>query len=284
MSISASRRGEIFGFLGSNGCGKSTTMKMLTGFLPATEGWAKLFGQPDGLERHGDAPQRRLHDAGLLALQRTHRPAESRTARAALSSAAGQESKAASKSCCSATISKAVANAKPESLPLGIKQRLQLAVAVLHEPAILILDEPTSGVDPIARDAFWRTLIDLSRDDGVTIFLSTHFMNEAERCDRISLMHAGKVLAVGAPLDLVRERGSDSLEDTFVGYLADAAGIDRTKKVEAPPPDAAAGEAEPVAPTDGSISRGCGPMRGARRWSCCAIRSGSPLPSSGRSS
>jgi ribosome-dependent ATPase len=137
-----------------------------------------------------------------------------------------------------------VANAKPESLPLGIKQRLQLAVAVLHEPAILILDEPTSGVDPIARDAFWRTLIDLSRDDGVTIFLSTHFMNEAERCDRISLMHAGKVLAVGAPLELVKERGSDSLEDTFVGYLADAAGIDRSKQVDAPTPAAIPAEAE----------------------------------------
>ena len=140
----------------------------------------------------------------------------------------------------------AVVNTKPESLPLGIKQRLQLAVAVLHEPAILILDEPTSGVDPIARDAFWRTLIDLSRDDGVTIFLSTHFMNEAERCDRISLMHAGKVLAVGAPLDLVKERGSSSLEDTFVGYLADAAGIDRSKKVEVPPPQSAPIEAEPM--------------------------------------
>ena len=114
-------------------------------------------------------------------------------------------------------------------------------MAVLHEPAILILDEPTSGVDPIARDAFWRTLIDLSRDDGVTIFLSTHFMNEAERCDRISLMHAGKVLAVGAPLELVKERGSDLLEDTFVGYLADAAGIDRSKKVEAPGATADAG-------------------------------------------
>ena len=95
---------------------------------------------------------------------------------------------------------------------------------MLHEPAILILDEPTSGVDPIARDAFWRTLIDLSRNDGVTIFITTHFMNEAERCDRISLMHAGKVLAVGAPQDLVKERGSDSIEDAFVGYLAEAAG------------------------------------------------------------
>jgi ribosome-dependent ATPase len=78
------------------------------------------------------------------------------------------------------------------------KQRLQLAVAVLHEPPLLILDEPTSGVDRIARDAFWRTLIDLSRDEGVTIFLSTHFANEAERCDRISLMHAGKSGCQGA--------------------------------------------------------------------------------------
>ena len=177
-----------------------------------------------------------------------------------------------------------VANAKPESLPLGIKQRLQLAVAVLHEPAILILDEPTSGVDPIARDAFWRTLIDLSRDDGVTIFLSTHFMNEAERCDRISLMHAGKVLAVGAPLDLVKERGSDSLEDTFVGYLADAAGIDRSKKVEAPAPARRRPRRNPYGRQSGSIWLACGLMRGARPSSFCAIRSGSPSPSSAPSS
>ena len=138
---------------------------------------------------------------------------------------------------------KSVVNARPDSLPLGMKQRLQLAVAVLHEPSILILDEPTSGVDPIARDAFWRTLIDLSRDDGVTIFVTTHFMNEADRCDRISLMHAGKVLAVGAPQELVKERGSASLEDCFVGYLAEAAGIDMSKKAEAPAPAAAEVEA-----------------------------------------
>src|SRR6476646_4340447 len=115
---------------------------------------------------------------------------------------------------------KNVADAKPESLPLGVKQR----------PPILILDEPTSGVDPIARDAFWRTLIDLSRNDGVTIFLSTHFMNEAERCDRISLMHRGRVLAVGAPKGLVKDRGSASLEDAFISYLEEAAEPAETKR------------------------------------------------------
>ena len=229
--------GEIFGFLGSNGCGKSTTMKMLTGFLPATEGWAKLFGSPMG---SNDMEMRRnvgyMTQAFSLYGELTVR--QNLDLHAQLYHLPPDKIEGRIQELLKRYDLASVANAKPESLPLGIKQRLQLAVAVLHEPAILILDEPTSGVDPIARDAFWRTLIDLSRDDGVTIFLSTHFMNEAERCDRISLMHAGKVLAVGAPLDLVKERGSDSLEDTFVGYLADAAGIDRSKKVEAPAPNA----------------------------------------------
>ena len=91
----------------------------------------------------------------------------------------------------------------PERLPLGIRQRLSLAVAVIHKPEILILDEPTSGVDPVARDGFWQLMLDLSRQDGVTIFISTHFMNEAQRCDRISLMHAGKVLDSDTPQGLM---------------------------------------------------------------------------------
>ena len=124
----------------------------------------------------------------------------------------------------------AVANAKPESLPLGIKQRLQLAVAIIHAPEVLILDEPTSGVDPVARDAFWRYLIDLSRRDGVTIFLSTHFMNEAERCDRISLMNAGKVLAIGTAVELTKQRGMGQLEDAFIAYLEEAAHAGREKQ------------------------------------------------------
>ena len=226
-------RGEIFGFLGSNGSGKSTTMKMLTGLLPATSGWAKLFGTPMGSD---DMETRRnvgyMSQAFSLYNELTVR--QNLELHAQLYHLPAGEVDGRLKEMLQRFDLVEVADARPESLPLGIKQRLQLAVAVLHRPALLILDEPTSGVDPVARDAFWRTLIDLSRDDGVTIFLSTHFMNEADRCDRISLMHAGKVLAVGEPEELVRKRGSPSLEDAFVGYLAEAAGITLQPKV--PPP------------------------------------------------
>src|SRR6476659_8775191 len=105
---------------------------------------------------------------------------------------------------------------------MGLRQRLSLAVAVLHEPKILILDEPTSGVDPVARDSFWELLIELSRNQGVTIFVTTHFMNEGMRCDRISLMNAGKVLACDAPKNLIDARGAVGLEEAFIGYMEDS--------------------------------------------------------------
>src|SRR5271156_301997 len=108
---------------------------------------------------------------------------------------------------------------RTSDLPLGIRQRLSLAVAIVHEPEILILDEPTSGVDPLERDRFWELLIDLSRNQGVTIFVSTHFMNEAARCDRLSLMHEGRVLATGTPAELVKARKATNLEDAFISFL-----------------------------------------------------------------
>src|SRR5271165_4062880 len=239
-------RGEIFGFLGSNGCGKSTTMKMLVGFLPATSGTCQLFGQPMGSD---DMQARRSvgYMTQAFSLYGELTVGQNLELHAELYHLPKEKIAPRLEELLERYDLKTVVNARPDSLPLGIKQRLQLAVAVLHEPAILILDEPTSGVDPIARDAFWRTLIDLSRDDGVTIFVTTHFMNEADRCDRISLMHAGRVLAVGPPQELVKERGSSSLEDCFVGYLAEAAGIDRSKTVDLAPVDAE-GEAEPLSP------------------------------------
>lgn len=214
-------RGEIFGFLGSNGCGKTTTMKMLTGLLAASEGQAKLFGKPIGADTFG---QRRnvgyMSQAFSLYTELTVR--QNLDLHARLYHLPRETISTRIDELLARYDLEDVADARPDSLPLGIKQRLQLAVAVLHRPALLILDEPTSGVDPIARDAFWHTLIDLSRDGGVTIFLSTHFMNEAERCDRISLMHAGKVLAVGAPGELAAARGGGSLEEAFIAYLAEA--------------------------------------------------------------
>jgi ribosome-dependent ATPase len=237
-------RGEIFGFLGSNGCGKSTTMKMLTGLLAPTEGEALLFG------RHLDAGDMATRERvgymtqafslyGELTVRQNlelhshlfHLPEGRRETRV-------QE-----------MLERfdllGVADSRPESLPLGQKQRLQLAVAILHGPEVLILDEPTSGVDPVARDRFWQYLISLSRDEGVTIFLSTHFMNEGERCDRISLMHAGKVLAVGPAKELAERRGMDRLEDAFIAYLEDASGIE---------PGAKPGETASPRPTEPGAS------------------------------
>ena len=115
-----------------------------------------------------------------------------------------------------------IMEALPDSLPLGQRQRLQLAVALIHKPDLLILDEPTSGVDPVARDVFWEYLIELSRHDKVTIFITTHFINEAQRCDRISLMSAGKVLVVDTPAGVVERRHAKTLEEAFIGYLEDA--------------------------------------------------------------
>ncbi|HEV8406327.1 MAG TPA: ABC transporter permease [Sphingomicrobium sp.] len=127
----------------------------------------------------------------------------------------------------------------------GMRQKLGLCCCLVHDPDLLILDEPTSGVDPLARDRFWELLIDLSRNQGVTIFVSTHFMNEAERCDRISLMDSGRVLATGTPAELVKGRGAPTLEDAFIGYLEEATGS-RASAAEAALPVKIA---RPVRPT-----------------------------------
>ena len=217
------RRGEIFGFLGSNGCGKSTTMKMLTGLLPASEGQAWLFGHEvnpkdiDTRRRVGYMSQAfslyselTVRQNLVLHAQLFHVPedeVEGRVAEMVERFELGQ-----------------ILDRLPDAIPLGMRQRLSLAVAMVHKPELLILDEPTSGVDPVARDNFWRLLIELSRRDKVTIFISTHFMNEAERCDRMSMMHAGKVLDSDTPANLVKKRGAANLEEAFIGYLLEASG------------------------------------------------------------
>jgi len=244
-------RGEIYGFLGANGCGKSTTMKMLCGLLPPTEGQAWLFGQPvdandisvrskvgymsQAFSLYSELSVRQnlvLH-AQLFDVPKGEIPqrVEETAARFGLDE---------------------IMETLPDSLPLGQRQRLQLAVALIHRPALLILDEPTSGVDPVARDGFWEHLIDLSRRDKVTIFVSTHFINEAARCDRISLMSAGKVLVIDTPDGVAKGRHAATLEDAFIGYLEEA----EAKKRAAEPAAAPAVPAEAGAAAGHDSGRG----------------------------
>jgi ribosome-dependent ATPase len=253
-------QGEIFGFVGANGSGKTTTMRMLTGLLAPTEGEALLFGLPVAA---GGMPARRrvgymsqsfslyteltvaqnlsLH-ARLFHLPRAQ--AQSRIAHLVRHFGLGE-----------------YLHQRARDLPLGIRQRLSLAVAVVHEPEMLVLDEPTSGVDPLARDDFWRLLIELSRERGVTIFVSTHFMNEAERCDRVSLMADGRVLATDAPAALCATRKTATLEDAFISFLASSP--------DPPPLDAA--------PTSRALDaraarRATPPWFSFRRLLACALR------------
>jgi ribosome-dependent ATPase len=243
-------RGEIFGFLGSNGCGKTTTMKMLTGLLPATEGEASLFGRD--VDVHDLETRKRVgYMSQSFSLYTELTVQQNLALHARLFHLPRSDVAARVETVVERFGLREFVAQRPDSLPLGIRQRLQLAVAVLHGPEMLILDEPTSGVDPLARDDFWRLLVDLSRKDGVTVFISTHFMNEAERCDRISLMHAGKVLAQGTPADLVRERGARTLEEAFIGHLEDAEAAlgGRARRETAPDvPTAASTERAGVAP------------------------------------
>jgi len=217
------QRGEIFGFVGSNGCGKTTTMKMLTGLLPATEGAATLSGKAIATD-------------GMRSRMRVGYMSQSFSLYTELTVRQNLDLHARLFHLPAATIAPRVEHLMEQfgladfrdqlasSRPLGIRQRLSLAVAMVHRPDVLILDEPTSGVDPLARDLFWRLLVDLSRNTGVTIFISTHFMNEAARCDRIALMDSGRVLVTGTPQELIAARGARSLDEAFVSYLEAAKG------------------------------------------------------------
>ena len=215
--------GEIFGFLGSNGSGKTTTMKMLTGLLPATEGDAFLFGKP--VDTTDQETRKRVgFMSQSFSLYSELTVAQNLTLHARLFHLPRERISQRVDVLIDRFSLREHSDALASSLPLGMRQRLSLAVAIVHEPEMLILDEPTSGVDPIARDEFWELLIELSRKDGVTVFISSHFMNEAMRCDRISLMHAGKVLVNDKPRQIIASKNAQTLDEAFVAYIEDAMG------------------------------------------------------------
>jgi ribosome-dependent ATPase len=198
-------------------------MKMLTGLLPPSAGNAKLFGQ--SVNPRDLATRKRVgYMTQAFSLYSELTVQQNLVLHARLFHLPNEQVAPRTRELTERFGLGEYTDTLAASLPLGIRQRLSLAVAMVHKPEMLILDEPTSGVDPVARDQFWELLLNIARNQGVTIFISTHFMNEAERCDRISLMHAGKVLASDTPETLKQSRGVVSLEEAFIGYLEDAVG------------------------------------------------------------
>ncbi|MGM0583537.1 MAG: ATP-binding cassette domain-containing protein, partial [Pseudomonadota bacterium] len=245
------RRGEIFGFIGPNGCGKSTTMKMLCGLLPASSGQAEVFGAPVAAGRT-EARRRLGYMSQAFSLYGELTVRQNLDLHARLFSLPPDRREARIKELVDRFGLEAHLPARADRLPLGVRQRLSLAVAVIHDPPLLILDEPTSGVDPDARDEFWRLLQEMSAERGVTIFVSTHFLSEAERCDRVALMDRGRVLACDTPRALAEAVGAEDLEAAFVAHLRAEAGEE-----EAAPPafDAPAGARRPAQGARFSLTR-----------------------------
>ena len=197
----AVRQGEIFGFLGSNGAGKSTTIRMLCGLLRPTSGTALVGGMDVSRDPEGREAAHRLHVAALLAVREAHRRSEHHVLRRHL--------RAGRRSLRGAPRVRARHGRPPrpgvdddrERCPAGWRQRLALGCAILHEPPIVFLDEPTGGVDPLSRRQFWRLIDELARS-GVTVLVTTHYLDEAEHCHRIAIIQAGRLAALGTVAEL----------------------------------------------------------------------------------
>lgn len=209
-------RGEIFGLLGPNGAGKTTTFRMLCGLLPATSGHVEVAGMNLRTAR-AQARQRIGYVAQKFALY------GSLTVRQNLAFFGGAYGLRGAELTARLDAMLTQFGLEPEAvsglLPAGYKQRLAMAAALLHKPDILFLDEPTSGIDPLARRAFWRTITTLA-DTGVTVVITTHFMEEAEYCDRIAIQDAGKMLALGTPHQVRTQAGARTAGDMNSAFIA----------------------------------------------------------------
>lgn len=214
--------GEIFGLLGPNGAGKSTTFRMLCGLLRPTEGTARVAGQ-DLLSAPASARARIGYMAQRFSLYAELSVLENLRFFARVYGLGAKARMAATDQALDRFDLRDVANDVAGELPLGVKQRLALAAALLHGPKILFLDEPTSGVDPVIRRSFWARIGDLA-DSGVAVLVTSHFMDEAEYCDRLGIVSEGRLIATGSPADLrARVRGPElpepTLEDAFIALV-----------------------------------------------------------------
>ena len=216
ISLTVSR-GETFGFLGANGAGKTTTIRMLCGLLMPTSGGGKVAGfdintQPEQIKKQiGYMSQKFSLYPDLTGRENMHFYG----AAYGLPKVYIHQRIAALSDLLSL---RDFVDRRADSLPVGWRQRLALGVALLHQPKILFLDEPTAGVDPVFRRKFWEILYGLA-EGGVTIFVTTHYMDEAEYCGRISIMHLGRIVEVGRPFDLVQRLGCESLEEAFISLV-----------------------------------------------------------------
>jgi ABC-2 type transport system ATP-binding protein len=195
-------QGEVFGLLGANGAGKTTTIRMLCGTLPPTSGEIQIGGI-DMVKHARHARSRIGYVSQRFALYSDLSVLENLKLQAGLYSVIGQRKQVRLAWALEHLELEPYKSAMARELPLGFKRRLALAAALLHEPQVLFLDEPTSGVDPIARQHFWELIYDLA-DMGIGILVTTHYMDEALFCDRIAMMHAGKIIAEDTPAQLLR--------------------------------------------------------------------------------
>ncbi len=208
------KKGEVFGFLGANGAGKTTAIRMLTGLLMPSSGEARVAGfdiykEPEQIKRNiGYMSQK-------FSLYQDLTPRENIRFFGGIYGLSYKEIRRQSKELIGRLGMEKVANKQVSELPLGWKQRLAFSLALLHEPQIVFLDEPTSGVDPITRRTFWE-LIHQEADAGTTIFVTTHYMDEAEYCRRLSVMVAGRIEALGSPLQLKQSFESQNMDQVFL--------------------------------------------------------------------
>ena len=212
------QRGEIFGFLGPNGAGKSTTFKMLCGLMTPTSGEAKVMGK-SLLKSSYKARNNIGYMSQKFSLYGDISVIENLRFFAGAYGLQGARKKKKIDDMLDIFTLKKYANSASKDLPLGYKQRLSLACSVMHDPAVLFLDEPTSGVDPITRREFWNHIYAMVQK-GMTIMVSTHFMDEAEYCDRIALIYKGEAIALGSPHSLIAQVAEDAtMEETFIELI-----------------------------------------------------------------